>query len=84
MCVIPSQWFAGTGQWHPDQIPFDSATRPVGSKWKHPSSAAPPTSASRSTDVDNAPSLITFRTTRRSEFGGVIVVGARVKLYEAL
>lgn len=77
---------AETIQCRPDQIPcwpfwfcnWTCARRPFGSKWKHPSSAAPPTSASRSIDVEKARPLITFRTARRSEFGSVIVVRAEL------
>lgn len=52
--------------------------RPLGSKWKHPSLAAPPASASHSIDVEKASSLITFHIAELMEFGSVIVIRAKL------
>lgn len=54
------------------------ARRPLGSKWKHPSSAAPPTSASHSIDVEKACSLITFHTAKQMVFGSAVVIRAEL------
>lgn len=52
--------------------------RPLGSKWKHPSWAAPPASAGHSIDVEKASSLITFHIAGLMEFGGVVVIRAEL------